>query len=132
MGKTLHRNIDYEAPVKTPTLESDRVGEDFENIPKKDGIAHKGSWRYKRGFVYAKVLERMMKKHVGENYNVLYADIAKKYKTGSLERLHIERDLVCMSKDGWRYATLWSGYFIDQEGIIRYAQKVKGEVTIIK
>lgn len=131
MGKILNRNIDYEAPLKKMPSNSGRVGEDAENLPKKEGIAHAGSWRYKRGFIYQKVIDRMMKKHLGENYNVLYAEIAKKYKTGSLERLHVERELVTMATNGIKYATLWSGYFIDEDEIIRYAQVVNGKITVL-
>ena len=133
MGKTLHRGIDAvnNKGRKNVLKQPEKVGEDFENVTKREGIAHKDTWRYKRGFVYQDILERMMKKHVGEPYGVLYADIAKRYKTGSLERLHIERDLVCMSEnDG--YLPYRGGYFIDSEGIIRYAQRIGGEVKVIK
>jgi len=132
MGKTLHRGIDAPAPLKKAPLNTNRVGEDYENIPKKEGQAHYDTWRYKRGLVYWTVLERLMKKHVGEPYGVLYADIAKKYKTGSLERLHIERDLVSMSKNDGDTVPYWGGYFIDGKGIIRYAQKVNGVMTVVK
>ena len=131
MGKTLNRNLDYAAPLKKPDLNTDKIGEDMENLPKKEGKAHPDTWRYKRGWVYQKVIERMMKKHLGEPYGVLYAEIAKKYKTGSLERLHIERDLVSMSEnDG--HMGYHGGYFIDSEGIIRYAQRIGGVMTVIK
>jgi hypothetical protein len=132
MGKVLHRNIDYDAPLKKGSLRSDRVGEDAENLPKKEGQAHYGTWRYKRGFVYQAVIERMMKKHVDEPYGVLYAEIAKKFKTGSLERLHIERDLVSMSKNDGDDPPYLGGYFIDSKGIIRYAQKVGGVMKVVK
>ena len=134
MGKTLNRGIDGSSDKGRKNLikQPEKIGEDMENLPKKEGVAHIDTWRYKRGWVYQKILENMMKKHVGENHNVLYAEIAKRYKTGTLERLHIERDLLSMSINGERYATLWSGYFIDEDGIIRYAQKVNGVITIIK
>ena len=133
MGKTLRRGIDGSSDKgrKNVLKQPERVGEDFENVPKKEGIAHKDTWRYKRGFVYQPVLERMMKKHVGEPYGVLYAEIAKRYKTGSLERLHIERDLVWMSKET-DYLPYNHGYFIDADGIIRYAQRVGGVTKVIK
>ena len=134
MGKTthtLHSGIDAAAPLKKAPLNTNRVGEDFENVPKKEGQAHPDTWRYKRGWVYQKIIERMMKKHCGEPYQVLYAEIAKRYKTGTLERLHIERDLVSMSENDGRLPYS-CGYFIDPQGIIRYAQKIKGVITIIK
>jgi len=133
MGKTLHRGIDgvNDKGRKDILKQPEKVGEDFENQPKKAGIAHKDTWRYKRGFISQAILERMMKKHVGEPYGVLYAEIAKRYKTGSLERLHLERDLVTLSEnDG--YLPYRQGYFIDSEGIIRYAQRVGGVVKVIK
>jgi hypothetical protein len=130
MGKTLNRNLDYAAPLKKHTLNNERVGEDYENIPKKEGQAHYDTWRYKRGFVSQKIIERMMKKHVGKDYNVLYAEIAKKYKTGSLERLHLERSIKYMERH--EAPPYYGGYFIDKEGIIRYSQRVAGRVQIIK
>jgi hypothetical protein len=133
MGKTLRRGIDgySDKGRKNVLKQPEKVGEDFENVSKKEGVAHKDTWKYKLGWVDSKILARMLKKHVGEPYGVLYAEIAKKYKTGSLERLHIERDLVWMSKET-DYLPYNHGYFIDADGIIRYAQKVAGEVKVIK
>lgn len=132
MGKTLHRGIDAvnNKGRRDVLKQPDKIGEDYENVPKKSGIAHVDTWKFKRGYVESKVLERMLKKHVNEPFQNVYATIAERYKVGSLERLHLERDLVWMShNDPGKY--LHEGYLII-DGIIRRVQKVKGEYTIVK
>ena len=132
MGKTLHRGIDsFSNKGRKDTLKQpDKIGEDYENIPKKSGITHQDTWKYKRGYVESKVLQRMLKKHVNEPFQNVYATIAERYKVGSLERLHLERDLVWMShNDPQPYFR--EGYMII-DGIIRRVQKVKGEYVVIK
>jgi plasmid replication initiation protein len=130
MGKYLCRGIDYVDYKGRKKGNSDRVGEDAENLPKKAGLAHDGTWRYKRGSMDWKILQHMLKKHVNEPYQNVYADIAEKFKVGSLERLHIERDLVSMSEnDSDKY--LREGYDIIN-GIIRRVQKVNGILTVIE
>lgn len=132
MGKTLRRDIDGSSDKgrKNVLKQPERVGEDFENVPKKEGIAHKDTWRYKCGSMDWKILQRMLKKHVNEPYQNVYSDIAKKFKVGSLERLHIEHNLVYMSEnDPDKY--LREGYDII-DGIIRRIQKVNGIKTVVK
>ncbi len=126
MGKNLHRYIDATYP---PRKVKD-AGEDCENLPVKEGKSHKGTYRYKRAYLDHKVLDNMMKKHVNEPYEVLYGDIAKLFKTGSLERRQIEQDLVWMSKPDAATYLYREGYYIIN-GIIRCVLKVKGKITIL-
>ncbi len=129
MGKTLHRYIDYSLNMKRESLRCEKIGEDMENLPKKKGNAHEGTWRYKRAGISYKMVERILAKHRNEPYTNVYATIAKMFKTGSLERKLLEEDLVCMSvEDGDRYR--YEGYNIIG-GIVRYMQKVNGKLTII-
>ena len=131
MGKYLHGYIDFEMPVREPNLKSEKVGEDYENLPKRGKVRHEGSWRYKRAFLDHTVLDNMCKKHVNEPYEVLFSEIALKFKTGSLERLHIDRDIVWMLKnDAENSRYLMEGYTI-HEGIIRLVRKMKGRCVII-
>ena len=126
MGRYLHREpLDDMHPRKI-----NNPGEDCENLSKKEGVAHKGTWRYKKGFLDYKVLENIMKKHVNEPYEVIYKDIAKLFKTGSLERRHIEQELVCMSKPDANLYIHREGYYII-DGIIKHVQKVKGKTIIL-
>lgn len=132
MGKNLKRGIDYEykEKIRKTKVTLDNENDDFEALPKKTGIAHEGTWRYKRGSLHYKILERMLKKHVNEPYEVVYKDIAEKFKVGSLERLHLERDLVYMSlNEPDKY--LFEGYQII-DGIIRQVITVKGVRTVVK
>lgn len=130
MGRNLHRGIDYSLNMKRESLKSEKVGEDMENLPKKVGVAHEGTWRYKRGGISHKLIERILARHRNEPYTNVYATIAKMFKVGSLERLHLERDLVCMSvEDGDRYR--YEGYNIIN-GIVRYMHKVDGVLTVVE
>ena len=129
MGKSIYRGIDYTIKETRVKLSKGRVGEDFENIPKKAGVAHEGTWRYKRGSMDWKILQNFMKKHVNEPYEILYSEVAKKYKTGSLERLYCERYITDMVDNPNH--RVWRGYHI-VDGIIRLVQKVNGELTVIK
>lgn len=129
MGKTLHRYIDYSLNMKRESLKTDKIGEDMENLPKKSGIAHEGTWRYKRAGISHKMIQRILAKHRNEPYQNVYGTIAKMFKTGSLERKLLEEDLVWMSRDDtdmYRY----EGYNIIN-GIIRYMQKVNGILSVI-
>ena len=130
MGKSLHRNIDYSLNVKRESLNSDKVGEDMENLPKKAGIAHVGTWRYRRGYISHKMLMRILAKHRNEPYQNVYATVSKMFKTGSLERRLLEEDIKYMSiNDGDKYR--YEGYNII-DGVVRYMQKVNGKLTIVE
>ena len=130
MGKYLDRGIDYVDYKGRKKGNTNPIGEDAENLPKKAGIAHEGTWRYKRGSMDWKILQHMLKKHVNEPYQNVYSDIAEKFKVGSLERLHIERNLVFIyENDPNKY--LSEGYTII-DGIIRHVQKVNGVKTVMK
>ena len=130
MGRTLHRNIDYTLNVKRESLKSDKIGEGMENLPKKAGVAHEGTWRYKRAGISHKMLHRILAKHRNEPYENVYGTIAKMFKTGSLERKLLEEDLKYMSiNDGDKYR--YEGYNII-DGVVRYMQKVNGKLTIVE
>ena len=130
MGRNLHRNIDYTLNIKRESLKTDKVGEDCENLPKKAGVAHVGTWRYRRAGISYKLVERILAKHRNEPYQNVYGTIAKMFKTGSLERRLLEEDLKYMSlNEGDRYR--YEGYNI-VNGIVRYMQKVNGILSIVE
>ena len=97
MGKYLHGFIDSPGRDKRQTLNEANVGEDYENIPKRGKIRHEGTWRFKKASLDYKILQGILGRHVNEPYEVVYGDIAKLFKTGSLERKRIEDELVWMA-----------------------------------
>ena len=130
MGKYLYKNLDYAMPSKRADLRSGSIGEDYENLPKKEKVRHTGTYRYKRADFKVDVLDNLMKKHVNEPYEVLYADIALLFKVGSLERLHIEREIVYLLEVVNDRIKMYPGYDIF-DGIIREVKRVNGKITLI-
>ena len=128
MGRYLKSVVEIGAPIRQHNYKSSKAGEDCENLPKKERIHKSGTWRY--ACLNSPILERMMKKHVNEPYDVLYTEIAARFKNGTLERRKLEEDLIWMIKYSKEDTYRWTGYHI-VDGIIRLTQKVHGVMTTI-
>ncbi len=132
MGKNLHRYIDYSESPKKKASGLEKYFEDYyENFPFREGVAHYRTFRYKRAFLNKSLIENLLKKHVNEEYTVIYGDIAKMFKTGSLERKHIENELIWMSEPDSSDYIYREGYYII-DGIIRLVKKEKNKFVVCK
>lgn len=130
MGRYMSRWFDYKKPDKKPN-KFPVSGEDGEDLPKHTSMRsrNKGTFRYKRPGISYKVLDRIMRKHVNEPYEMAITEISRQFGKDSYERKFLEGEILWLvAHDGEIWP--WEGHII-VDGIIRYVQRQNKKFVII-